>query len=73
MWRELWQKLWQRLGQAGDLQEDLSGLVACYTWSGPRHGRGHITGPHRLVAKDTTLSRWRHGFESRWGCHGMFA
>ncbi len=24
--------------------------------------------PHRLVAKDTTLSRWRHGFESRWGC-----
>ena len=27
------------------------------------------TRPHRLVAKDTTLSRWRHGFESRWGCH----
>src|SRR5579859_1370660 len=24
--------------------------------------------PHRLEAKDTTLSRWRHGFESRWGC-----
>ena len=23
---------------------------------------------HRLVAKDTTLSRWRHGFESRWDC-----
>jgi hypothetical protein len=20
------------------------------------------------VAEDTTLSRWRHGFESRWGC-----
>jgi len=26
------------------------------------------TRPHRLEAKDTTLSRWRHGFESRWGC-----
>ena len=24
--------------------------------------------PHRLVAEDTTLSRWRHGFEPRWGC-----
>ncbi len=24
--------------------------------------------PHRLEAKDTTLSRWRHGFEPRWGC-----
>jgi len=29
---------------------------------------GGLLGPHRLVAKDTTLSRWRHGFESRWGC-----
>ena len=29
---------------------------------------GHATRPHRLVAKDITLSRWRHGFESRWGC-----
>ena len=28
----------------------------------------YATWPHRLVAKDTTLSRWRHGFESRWGC-----
>lgn len=23
--------------------------------------------PHRLVVKVITLSRWRHGFESRWG------
>ena len=30
-------------------------------------------GPHRLVAEDTTLSRWRHGFESRWGCRGAAA
>ena len=28
---------------------------------------GSHPGPHRLVAQDTTLSRWRHGFESRWG------
>ncbi len=28
-------------------------------------------GPHRLAAKDTTLSRWRHGFESRWGCFNL--
>ena len=35
--------------------------------SGPQ--RGHAAArPHRLEAKDTTLSRWRHGFESRWGC-----
>src|SRR5579863_10629235 len=27
--------------------------------------------PHRLAAKDTTLSRWRHGFEPRWGCSGL--
>ena len=27
-----------------------------------------VARPHRLVAKDTTLSRWRHGFEPRWGC-----
>ncbi len=32
------------------------------------HRRSADAGPHRLVAKDTTLSRWRHGFESRWGC-----
>ena len=29
----------------------------------PEQPRG---GSHRLGAKDTTLSRWRHGFESRW-------
>ncbi len=23
------------------------------------------------MAEDTTLSRWRHGFESRWGCHSV--
>lgn len=27
--------------------------------------------PHRLAAKDTTLSRWRHGFEPRWGCQSV--
>jgi len=25
-----------------------------------------IARSHRLVAEDTTLSRWRHGFKSRW-------
>jgi hypothetical protein len=35
-------------------------------WLGPKGA-----GPHRLVAEDTTLSRWRHGFESRWGCHSV--
>ena len=38
----------------------------------PQERRGRRLGrpprPHRLEAKDTTLSRWRHGFESRWGC-----
>src|ERR1700761_2405592 len=29
-----------------------------------------VTGPHRLVAQDTALSRRRHGFESRWGHRG---
>ena len=28
------------------------------------------TGPHRLEAQDTALSRRRHGFESRWGHAG---
>jgi hypothetical protein len=26
---------------------------------------------HRLVAEDTTLSRWRHGFKSRWDYAGQ--
>src|SRR5437763_7607759 len=32
-------------------------------------GAGNTVGrrPHRLAAQDTTLSRWQHGFESRWG------
>ena len=34
----------------------------------PPPGKLFAPGPHRLVAQDTTLSRWRHGFESRWGC-----
>lgn len=25
--------------------------------------------PYRLEAQDITLSRWKHGFESRWGYH----
>ncbi|EAP98483.1 hypothetical protein JNB_16003 [Janibacter sp. HTCC2649] len=25
------------------------------------------TGPHRLAAQDSALSRRQHGFESRWG------
>src|SRR5438093_10954421 len=29
------------------------------------HSLGHARS-HRLVAEDTTLSRWRHGFKSRW-------
>jgi hypothetical protein len=37
------------------------------SWLGPKGA-----GPHRLVAEDTTLSRWRHGFESRWGCSQKF-
>jgi hypothetical protein len=33
-----------------------------------------LTGPHRLEAQDTALSRRRHGFESRWGhCVGRTA
>src|SRR6266508_3346887 len=27
---------------------------------------GVVARSHRLVAEDTTLSRWRHGFKSRW-------
>ena len=34
-------------------------------WMG-RHSAA--TRSHRLVAQDTTLSRWRHGFEPRWDC-----
>ena len=30
-----------------------------------------VAGPHRLEAQDTTLSRWRRGFEFRWG-HRQF-
>src|SRR5207249_8187142 len=29
------------------------------------HSLGHARS-HRLEAEDTTLSRWRHGFKSRW-------
>jgi hypothetical protein len=36
-----------------------------------RRGR-FFSGPHRLVAQDTTLSRWLHEFESRWGRHSLF-
>ncbi len=27
----------------------------------------------RIETDETTLSRWRHGFESRWGCHRKIA
>jgi hypothetical protein len=45
-------------------------------WSGaelPGRSSWAPARPHRLEAKDTTLSRWRHGFESRWGCSGFLS
>src|SRR5919198_4519303 len=38
-------------------------MDAVYTGTPPRS--------HRLVAQDTTLSRWRHGFKSRWDYAGQ--
>lgn len=34
-----------------------------------RLGPESLPCPYRLVGQDTSLSSWRHGFESRWGYH----
>jgi hypothetical protein len=55
------QRCWKSSDRLGTLSEAKWVRDTMY----PLIGRARS---HRLVAKDTTLSRWRHGFESRWDC-----
>lgn len=60
--------------------EVIKGTLAPYPFLIPKWFReGHwpkfsrsfciVFRPHRLVAQDGTLSRYKHGFDSRWGRH----
>ncbi len=69
-----WQPGGQRGGRRGPRGERFGGHACCpLCWGSPRRraprvtAAAAVTGPHRLVAQDTALSRRRHGFESRWG------
>ena len=66
-----------RNGTARDLSTLVNGLAVSQPWpirrrvvlparTGREPRRSDSIGSHRLVAQDTTLSRWRHGFEPRW-------